>query len=154
MALSRLIYVSEPQFDPSAGSPIVQLSGIMSASKRNNAAADITGALVYDESWFIQALEGDRHAIWRTYKRIEDDDRHATCLLVEMIDTEERLFGNWWMGLCARDAFNEQFFAPFCRHGRLCADMMSAHDILELMVALSHRGLHREMRTPVLDLAG
>lgn len=154
MALSRLIYVSEPQLDPVAGSVIAQLGGIMAASRRNNQASDLTGALIYDEGWFIQALEGERRTVWRTYKRIEDDDRHAGCLLVEMVDVNERLFANWWMGLGTRDAATEPFFAPFLRHGSLCADTMSACDILALMIALSHRGLHRGMRTEGMNNVG
>ncbi len=147
MALSRLIYISEPQFDAAEGSTLAQLASIMSASRRNNRANNITGALVYDESWFLQVLEGDRRAIWERFSRINEDDRHGGCLLIEMADVETRLFGNWWMGLAARNTSTEPVFAPYLVNGALQADAMSAHAVLSLMTALSRVGLSREMHS-------
>lgn len=146
MALTRLTYISEPQLDPAAGSTIVQLGSILSVSRRNNEAAGITGALVYDESWFIQALEGERRAIWQTYSRISEDERHAGCQLVEMVEVGERLFGNWWMGLASRDAITTPAFLPYLVNGVLRAERMNSRDILDLMAALAKLGLSRDMR--------
>lgn len=146
MALSRLIYISEPLFDAAEGSTLTQLASIMSVSRRNNKARDITGALVYDESWFLQVLEGERRAVWERFSRINEDDRHGGCLLVEMVDVETRLFGNWWMGLAARNASTEPVFAPYLLNGALRADAMTAQAVLGLVKALSHVGLSREMR--------
>lgn len=146
MALARLIYVSEPQFDAAAGSTITQLASILSASRRNNEAAGITGALAYDESWFIQVLEGERRAIWQTFARINEDERHAGCVLIEMADVERRMFGNWWMGLATRDAVTAPAFLPYMMNGVLRADAMSGRDVLALMTALAKLGLNRDMR--------
>ena len=146
MAFARLIYISEPQLDPAAGSIMSQLGSIMKTSQRNNQAAGITGALAYDESWFLQVLEGERRAIWQTFSRISEDERHGGCLLVEMVDVRERLFGNWWMGLATRDAVTAPAFLPYLEKGTLRADAMTGRDVLELMTALSKLGLNREMR--------
>ena len=147
MSLARLIYVSEPQLDPAKGSILTQIASIMSSSRRNNKAADITGALVYDESWFLQVLEGDRRAIWETFARINEDERHAGCLLVEMTEAPDRLFRNWWMGLATRDAMTAPAFKPYLVGDVLRADVMSARDILALMSGLAKLGLRREMRS-------
>jgi hypothetical protein len=56
LPLSRLVYFSENQLDPKKGSALSQLSDILSASNRNNKLANITGALVFDDFWFIQVL--------------------------------------------------------------------------------------------------
>ncbi len=146
MALARLVYISEPQLDPVAGSTIAQLGSIMAASRRNNQAADITGALVYDESWFLQVLEGERRAIWETFNRIGEDERHADCLLVEMVDIDGRMFGNWWMGLATRDTSTAAAFLPYLDKGVLRADVMSGRNVLALMTSLAKLGLNREMR--------
>ena len=145
MALARLIYVSEPQLDPAAGSTLAQIATILSASRRNNEAANITGALVYDEHWFVQVLEGDRRAIWQTFARINEDERHAGCLLTEMADVDRRMFGNWWMGLATRDAVTAPAFLPYMSKGVLRADAMSGRDVLALMSALAKLGLNRDM---------
>lgn len=145
MPLSRLIYVSEPQLDPSAGSTFAQLSAILSASRRNNEAADITGALAYDASWFLQILEGERRAVWETFARISEDDRHAGCVLIEMKEVATRLFGNWWMGLAIRDDTTQALFAPYLVNNCLRADAMSSQDVVALMTALASRGLDRKL---------
>ena len=122
-----------------------QIASILSASRRNNEAANITGALVYDEHWFVQVLEGDRRAIWQTFARINEDERHAGCLLTEMADVDRRMFGNWWMGLATRDAVNAPAFLPYMSKGVLRADAMSGRDVLALMSALAKLGLNRDM---------
>lgn len=144
--LSRLIYVSEPQLDLSQASTMKQLTVIMAASRRNNEQAGVTGALAYEEGWFFQVLEGDRRAIWRTFERISDDERHTACQLVEMTEIEARLFGTWWMGLAVRDEATAPAFAPFMKDGILRGDEMGARDILALMTTLARLGLRRDMR--------
>ena len=146
MSLARLIYISENQIDPARGSMVSQLSEILAASNRNNRASGITGALVFDDKWFLQALEGERRAVWKTFERIGEDDRHAGTHLVELIDVDTRLFGNWWMGVATRTATTEAAFRPYMRGGFFAPESMSARHILDLMLGLSRIGLHREMR--------
>lgn len=149
MKLARLIYISEPLLVAAQGSIVSQLASIMSVARRNNEASNITGALVYDESWFLQVLEGERRSIWHTFARINEDERHTGCLLVDMTEVGNRLFGNWWMGLATRDSLTAPAFASFMRDGMLRADLMSAHDVITLMSALASLGLRREMQATV-----
>ena len=145
MFVTRLVYISENQIDPAQGSVVRQLAGILQASKRNNEQLGITGALVFDDLWFLQVLEGDRRAVWRQFERIGHDDRHANLTLVEMKEVERRVFGNWWMGLATRNAATEHLFKPFTANSRLLADEMSAAAILALSVALTEHGLSRDL---------
>ena len=147
MILSRLIYISEPCFDRADGSTMAQLNLILASSKRRNQAAYVTGALIYDAAWFLQILEGDRRVIWQTFSRIADDERHAGCLLVEMVDIAERSFGNWWMGLATRDETTTAVFEPYMGNGSLRADIMSGADILRLARALARFGLKRDLQS-------
>ncbi len=143
MPLCRLIYISENQLNRSDGSVVKQLSSILEASNRNNKAVGLTGALVFDDMWFLQALEGERSDVWRTFKRIGRDERHSEVAVVEMVEVKERHFGNWWMGLAQRGPDTEAFFAPYVSNGLLKAERMSAEDILSLMTQLAKRGLNR-----------
>ncbi len=145
MSVTRLVYISENQIDSAGGSIVKQLGEILRASKQNNERLGITGALVFDDMWFLQVLEGDRRAIWRQFEHINNDERHANVMLVEMKDVERRIFGNWWMGLATRNAATEHLFEPFTKNGRLLADEMSAAAILALMVALTQHGLSRDL---------
>ncbi len=145
MFTTRLVYISENQIDPAQGSVVKQLTGILQASKRNNERLGITGALVFDDMWFLQVLEGERRAVWRQFERIGHDERHANVLLIEMKEVERRVFGNWWMGLATRNAATELLFKPFTVNGRLAAEAMSAAAILALTVALTEHGLSRDL---------
>ena len=150
MSLHRLLYISESQIDRSQGSITAQLASLMSVSNRNNRASGITGALVYDDGWFLQALEGERSAILHTFERIGDDERHAGCKLVEMVAIEKRIFGNWWMGLATRDAVTAPAFEADSIGNVLRPDAMSAGEILDLMRRLAKLGLRRQVNDETL----
>lgn len=136
--LQRLLYFSENTMH--GRDMLSQLRGILSTSQRNNKAAGVTGALVFDDQWFLQALEGDRCAIWATLKRIEDDERHANVIVVDARHVDKRLFPDWSMGLARRTPENAEAFAPFLRNGLLQPHMMKAEDVIELMCSLRFKG--------------
>lgn len=148
LALSRLIYFSENQIEPRQGSILPALSGILRASNRNNRMSGLTGALIFDEQWFVQVLEGEHLPTWRTFERLRDDDRHADAVIVEFAEAKERVFANWWMGLATRSGRTEAIFAPFLVDGRFDPRAMRAAQLLTLAIELSALGLARELATP------
>ena len=145
MVLTRLIYYSEYQIVRGEVSALEQLRGILRSASRNNRTNGITGALIFDDLWFIQALEGDREAVWQTFQRICQDERHSNVVLVQMREVEERHFANWWMGLATRNDHTEETFAPYLRKGHLSPPTMSVDMMLELMVKLAKLGLSRQV---------
>ena len=145
MPLTRLTYYSHNDIDPAAGSSIRTLNSILSASNRNNKQAGLTGALIFDDMWFLQVLEGEREAVWRTFERIRDDERHDNAVVAELVETEARMFGAWSMGLATRKPATELLFTPFSRDGRLDPPKMSAAQMLALISGVSRLGLSREL---------
>ena len=145
MALTRLTYYSQNHIDPAGGSVIRTLNSILSASNRNNREAGLSGALIFDEMWFLQVLEGERETVWRTFERIRNDERHDNAVVAEVVDTDARIFGSWWMGLATRNAKTDHLFSPFSKEGRLDPMNMSAAQILTLIVGVSRLGLSREL---------
>ena len=145
MSITRLVYYSENAIDPASGSVVRELSKILSASNRNNKPIGLTGALVFDDLWFLQTLEGERSKVWATYERIKGDPRHADVTLVDVRDASERIFGNWWMGLAKRDATTEATFKPYLKGDLLVPAAMSGEQILDLMIDLTRIGLSREL---------
>ena len=149
MAVTRLIYYSQNHIDPAAGSMFRALNSILGASNRNNQQAGLTGALIFDDQWFLQILEGDREAVWRTFERIRDDERHDSAIVAEVIEADARIFGNWWMGIATRTAKSEHLFTPFSREGRFDPTRMSAAQILTLITGVSRLGLSRDLAPPL-----
>lgn len=70
---------------------------ILATSRRNNAAAGVTGLLLYDGKRFLQALEGSETAVSTIYERIKRDTRHRGIVLLSSKIVETRSFGEWSM---------------------------------------------------------
>jgi hypothetical protein len=148
MPLSRLIYYSENQLDPHNGPILTQLKNIVAVSKKNNQAQDITGALAFDDLWFIQTLEGERITVLQTFERLKEDERHANIMLVELRDIDQRLFGNWWMGLATRNEITMPGFEPFLQNGRLMPHGMSGEQFLTLITSVAKLSESRKILDP------
>ena len=98
-SLCCLVYVS--RLAPVTGKPAEQLvREILNHAWARNALNEVTGILVFNKMWFIQALEGPFTAIEETYNRIMKDKRHSDCRVVYKQPVSVRSFGEWTM--CAR----------------------------------------------------
>ena len=89
----QLTYISTA----SPGTTPAMVQTILSASRRNNAAANVTGLLLYDGQRFLQALEGTPEAVQAVYERVKVDPRHRAVVLLSRREIEKRAFGDWAM---------------------------------------------------------
>ena len=71
---------------------------VVLAAEHHNARADITGALLCCNRWFVQVLEGDPVATAKLYESIEKDSRHESVTLIGAREVDQRYFPNW--GMC------------------------------------------------------
>lgn len=95
----HLVYTSR------ATTPLAQadLLDLLRIARANNAAAAITGVLLYHQERFFQVLEGPDAAVHARFRRIEADPRH-TDMVVRLVDTTpERRFAAWSMGFVPTD---------------------------------------------------
>ena len=90
----RLVYRSRLT---TAGDVDAQVENILGASRRNNPALGITGALVVWDESVVQTLEGDEDAVRSLYEKIERDPRHEGLELVETVSGVDRAFPKWSM---------------------------------------------------------
>jgi len=99
--LERLVYVSTAanRHDLTG-----QAAMIADQSATRNHENGIGGALVAHDGHFVQALEGERPALDRLLKRLEDDPRHYDLVLVDRWRVDERLFEGWALAGVAMDA--------------------------------------------------
>lgn len=96
--LHRLIYTSSNRIDGSPDRLGEEVRDILAASRRNNRAANVTGALMFNAGCFAQVLEGDRGIVEATFERIQRDERHSDVSLLLFETVKERIFGDWSMG--------------------------------------------------------
>lgn len=97
--LFRLVYCSRNAILAQQGDPAMEVTSILAASRANNARDGVTGALLYSEGCFAQALEGELDAVQRTFERIQRDLRHNDVVVLQAGRVEGRLFGAWDMAL-------------------------------------------------------
>lgn len=94
MSIYQLLYVS-------GATRSIDREGILeilSASRRNNAKAGITGMLLYADGAFIQVLEGERSVVRKLIDRIRTDGRHRNFMELAERDAAARAFPDWQMG--------------------------------------------------------
>ena len=74
------------------------LQHIVDVSRRQNAAARVSGVLLFGNGRFLQLLEGPGPAVERTYRRVLGDQRHRDAVLVYDGKGEPLRFTQWAMG--------------------------------------------------------
>jgi hypothetical protein len=94
MSITQLIYRSRKNSLPPNG-----IFAIHDQARRNNAARDLTGVLLFNRDHFLQCLEGEAQEVTRTFRTIIDDPRHREVALISVNDVPERCFPDWSMGL-------------------------------------------------------
>lgn len=97
--LFRILYCSRNSILGQQGAFAVELDRILASSRVNNARSGVTGALMYNEGYFAQVLEGPLEAVQQTFERIQCDERHDEVVVLQAVDVEERLFGIWDMAM-------------------------------------------------------
>ena len=98
--LSFLIYVSLAT-KPFNETGLVEL---LATSRRNNAAAGVTGMLLYKDGKFMQLLEGEEAHVTRIFEKISKDPRHRNVITLLKGREETRLFSEWFMGFSNLEA--------------------------------------------------
>lgn len=93
LRLHSLVYVSASDHRLAG----VDLQTLLAQSRRNNAAHDITGLLLYRAGTFLQFLEGQEADVELLYAAIEADPRHHDVTLVRRRPQPHRQFPSWTM---------------------------------------------------------
>lgn len=91
----RLVYFSENRIQ--AGMLNAEIETLLEASRRNNALVGISGALMFNDGYFAQVLEGSQAAIESTFERIQRDHRHGNVHMLEFAPASTRSFQTWSM---------------------------------------------------------
>jgi hypothetical protein len=125
--LKHIFYSSEALITADKVAPII------SVSRRKNAEADITGALIYTGARFGQLIEGAPAAVDRLLAAIVADARHTDIRICIDETSAERWVAEWSMGYLTS--------ADFCRY---VSELCTAHDSGDGERVSSFRALLRE----------
>ena len=147
MSLSRIVYFSENRIEPAERDR--QIAELQKVAVSRNRRCHVTGALVYDDRWFAQALEGEIQFVEEILASILRDTRHAHVRIVSKAIVAERLFWDWSMGFVARTLENEPLFGRHWFNATRTPSIMSEKNLLKLMVELSEQGFLGSARNVV-----
>jgi hypothetical protein len=144
MIIVRLTYYSRIRVDRAGGPALDRIRDILIESVANNRRDDITGALIHDDKWFAQALEGPETKVTAAFERILRDPRHSDVRLIRMQPVPARQFAAWWMACVARGDDNADVFRHHCESECFDPQLMRADrlgDLIEAAVERSPRHL-------------
>ena len=99
MPLMRLLYRSEIALTEAGDALDRKIREIAEQSRVRNGAEGISGVLMAAAGTFVQAIEGPSEAVEATFERICRDLRHRRVQLLELVEVDERLFGEWAMAI-------------------------------------------------------
>lgn len=96
----------------------------------------VTGFLIFDKTWFVQILEGERARVTGTYDRIARDPRHADATVIDVRDVPERLFPNWTMGGAMRTPEVQEVYLQHGFGGPLDPVRLKSGQVVDLALDL------------------
>ncbi len=108
-SLARLVYAS------TKGRYVdgEELKKIMATAKVNNGELGVTGVLIFNSQYFLQALEGTRAQITSLFNTIAKDERHNGIQLISMQDIDHRCWAQWSMRLISITEKEEKIYARY-----------------------------------------
>jgi hypothetical protein len=146
MNITRLTYYSRISIDGGTQSIADRFEDILIESVANNRRDDVTGALIHDDSWFAQVLEGTEAAVSATFERISRDERHCDVRLVRIQPVATRRFAASWMTLVGHSDGNADLFRHYGESEHFDPRLMLADRLADLIEALAARAREAEGR--------
>ncbi|MFY9291953.1 MAG: BLUF domain-containing protein [Methylorubrum rhodinum] len=133
MAIHRLLYRSDMDLIGTDAAIGQQVTEIVCQSAERNAANALTGALLYTRGVFIQALEGPLPALEATFERICCDLRHRRVELLEFVQADARVFGEWAMVRVSASHAVEAYLPSLAALTEQTSETVSAQTTVHLM---------------------
>lgn len=131
--LITVTYVSRSQiFD---GDIDAEIASIVRTSTDHNADWNITGALLFSGSHFLQVLEGTHDQLAWLLSRLADDPRHSDLVVIARQEIAERRFPDWSMLYCGQAGFAASFFSRLHAGKPAATDLAIVYAMAERMAA-------------------
>jgi len=140
MMLIRLTYFSRSRLGDWYSSKDCGIAEILATSVANNLRDGITGALICDERWFVQELEGAEGKVSAAFERILRDQRHRDVSLVTMHAVTARRYANFAMVCVFRGEDNNDLFRHYAEDERFDPREMRPDRLSDLIEAAVERG--------------
>jgi len=98
MPLSQIVFYSHNLLTLHGGTLRDMVRDILASCNRYDRASGFTGALVFNEKFFLQAMEGDAVTLSDQLWTLAADSRHSGMVLIAARAIEQRDFRGWTVG--------------------------------------------------------
>ena len=132
--LYHLVYVSRNEIEGSIENVYQEIDNILTTARENNAAKDITGALLFNDGCFAQVLEGPREEVEDLFEDIQGDSRHSNAMVLSCKPIEERSFREWTMAYRGTDSDARRRFTELMNSQDISSTDISGDSIFSLLV--------------------
>lgn len=99
-----LVYCSRNQIRGSIAQVADEVQKILLSSRVNNVRVGVTGALLFNEGLFAQALEGPQSEVEKVFEWIQCDPRHSDVTILQSGMESTRRFPDWSMAFASSSA--------------------------------------------------
>jgi hypothetical protein len=132
MFLVRLIYTSRI----TSGFGPEEVSSILEKARISNSKNEVTGLLCFNNTFFLQCIEGSRKKVNETYHKILNDKRHSDILMLNYCEIIEREFDKWSMGYMPQSSLTKPLNLKYSGTAHFDPYEMSGESAHRLMLAL------------------
>jgi len=115
----------------------VEVARIPAQAQRNNERNGITGALVLNENYFLQSMEGARPVINGLLRKLVKDDRHFSLQVIECCEVEQRRWSKWSMKYLTPSDQNNEYVLKFSAGTSFNPYLMSSSQVMMFIDTLS-----------------
>jgi hypothetical protein len=131
--LYRLVYVSTNEITGDLTEVRREIDRILSVARDRNAAAGVTGALLFNGGRFAQVLEGPMSSVERIFERIQVDLRHSAVNVLDFRPIAVRWFSEWSMGYLGPETGAARRFADIATSTGFDPDRLDGEHVFEVV---------------------
>ena len=113
------------------------LADILSVSRINNTAKDITGLLLHNDGNILQVLEGNEETVMNVFFKIEKDSRHRGIIKMLSGTSSERNFPDWSMGYkkVSGDKWDDLSACLKMNHANVSSKSLNNNEMIDTVVS-------------------
>ncbi|WP_238272586.1 BLUF domain-containing protein [Methylobacterium cerastii] len=138
MPLSQIVFFSRNQIRLAGGSMREMVKDILTACNRYDRVSGLTGALVFNDHFFLQAMEGERAAISEQLWKLAADNRHSGMVLMSSRPIEQRDFEGWMVGFAGHSDALDAIYMDYGATPKLDPSAMPVQSAIKLLRAFAH----------------
>lgn len=142
--LVRIIYASEA----SQKIDVPMIRAILEKAQENNERNDLTGMLVFNSRYFLQAIEGCPQRINALYRTLMVDPRHRNLFILGYEHVTERMYGEWRMNYATLNEANKRAFLKYSPSSVFDPYQLTAENALRFMNDLSAATVRSQAEEP------